>query len=293
VNLATAFVDRKRQAFARHLRGRGLAIGAFRNPMPLPRATEILFSDILTAEEFERAYPGSQPPDIISDSERFPTVEDGAFDFVVANSVLEHMSDPIRALQEWHRILRDGGLLMMAVPDKRFTFDHRRLRTPLAHLVSDHHSARPAHELNKCHLLEWAEHVERLAPGTPEFERWVSAQLAQGYSVHNHVWVAQDLLELVRWLNQHTRAIYSLTKWSNSSPLRGEFILLLRARKHVKPRSGPALAIPRAVALLEHPVLQLSAFARRAVTHLRRALASSQGTLTKRPIQKEPNPRTR
>ncbi len=293
MNLSRSFVEQKRQSFARRLRGRGLEIGALLHPMPLPQASEILFSDILTAEQLEEAYPGSQPPDIVSDSEHFPTVADDAFDFIVANHVLEHLSDPIRGLKEWHRILRNGGLLLMAVPDKRFTFDHRRRRTPLAHLVSDHHSTRPPHELNKSHLLEWAEHVEGLTPGTPEFDRWVSAQLAQGYSVHNHVWVAQDVLEIVRWLNRHSRAIFSLVRWCNSSPLRGEFVLLLRARKRVKPRRGPSFTAARTVAACQHPALQLSVYAKWSIGRLRRAFAGSDRAIAPHAVQKEANPRTR
>ncbi len=266
-----------------------MEIGALLNPMPLPKASEILFSDILTPEELERAYPGSLVPDIISDSERFPTLADGQFDFVVANHVLEHLSDPIRALKEWHRILRDNGLLMMALPDKRFTFDHGRQRTSLAHLVSDHNSDRPAQQLNRCHLLEWAEHVEHLVPGTSEFDRWVSAQLAQGYSVHNHVWVAQDVFELLRWLNRHTRAAFALEKWCNSSPLRGEFILLLRARKHVRRRSRAAgFAAARVLATLQHPVLQISVFPKRAFRRIRRAIATPKAYRPAPGVQNEP-----
>jgi hypothetical protein len=150
----------------------------------------------------------------------------------------------------------------------------------------------PPHELNKCHLLERAEYVEGLERGTPEFERWVSAQMAQGYSVHNHVWVAQDVLDLIRWMNGHTRAIFALEKWCNSSPLRGEFILLLRARKRVKPRSGPALTLPRAVARLQHPLLQLAMLAQHVGTSIVHA-AELQGPIAKRIIHKEPDSRTR
>jgi SAM-dependent methyltransferase len=174
---------RTRLRFAHDLRGRGLEIGALQNPMPLPRATHVTYSDVLTVEQLDRVYPGSTHPDIISNSERFPTVPDDSFDFVVANHVLEHVCDPIGALREWHRILRQDGHLLMAVPDKRLTFDHRRRRTPLAHLVADHRSDLPEHERNRCHLLEWAQFVEGLRPGTPEFDRWISDQLARGYSV--------------------------------------------------------------------------------------------------------------
>ncbi|MFO0983853.1 MAG: methyltransferase domain-containing protein [Planctomycetota bacterium] len=39
-----------------------------------------------------------------------------SFDLVVSNDVLEHVSDPRRALREMHRVLRDGGELFLSVP---------------------------------------------------------------------------------------------------------------------------------------------------------------------------------
>ena len=137
-----AIVDRRRRRYARHLTGRGLEIGALGNPMPLPHASEVLYSDVLLPEQVDAMYPGSRHPDIISDSERFDGVPDGAFDFVVANHVLEHVTDPIGALAEWHRVLKPGGLLLISLPDKRYTFDHSRRRTTLAHLEEDHRDRR-------------------------------------------------------------------------------------------------------------------------------------------------------
>lgn len=259
-------VERHRQSFARLLRGRGLEIGALMNPTPLPHATEVLFSDILTGEQIDRLYPGSTHPDIISDSEQFPTVDSQAFDFVIANHVLEHVTSPIRALSEWHRILKPGGLLLMALPDKRFTFDRRRQRTTLDHLVEDFRSDAPPHDLNRVHLLEWAEHVEGLTPGTGAFDTWVASQLANGYSVHNHVWVAQDLFELLDWMRLNTPAVFAPERWANSSPARGEFVLLLRA---LPERGTVTFAGARTRARLQHPLLELSALATRAARRLR------------------------
>lgn len=240
--------------------------------MPLPRASEILYSDTLTPAQLERSYPGSRHPDILSDSETFSTVPDGAFDFVVANHVLEHVTSPIRALEEWHRILRPGGLLLMAIPDQRFTFDHRRARTTLAHLIADRQSNRPVDELNRCHLLEWAEHVERLIPGTPAFDGWIAAQTANGFSVHNHVWVAQDLFDVLGWMNRQTNAHFVVEQWRNSSLLRGEFILLLRAQAATPGRAdGPdRIDAGRRIAALQHPLLQLAALVTRSVSTARR-----------------------
>jgi SAM-dependent methyltransferase len=65
---------------------------------------------------------------------RFPS---GTYDFVLASHVLEHIANPIRALSEWKRLLRDQGVLVLLLPHKDKTFDHRRAVTSLAHLIAD------------------------------------------------------------------------------------------------------------------------------------------------------------
>jgi len=52
-------------------------------------------------------------------AERLPW-PDGTFDTIVADSLLEHLDDPGRALREWVRVLRPGGQLLLWSPN-RFT----------------------------------------------------------------------------------------------------------------------------------------------------------------------------
>jgi SAM-dependent methyltransferase len=61
----------------------------------------------------------------------------GTYDFVLSSHVLEHSANPLRALSEWKRLLKDDGYLVLMVPDKKHTFDHRRPVTALAHLIDD------------------------------------------------------------------------------------------------------------------------------------------------------------
>ncbi|MBL8331573.1 MAG: class I SAM-dependent methyltransferase [Rubrivivax sp.] len=49
------------------------------------------------------------------DAEAMPFA-DAAFDLLIANHLLEHVADPGRALAEFHRCLRPGGLLVAQTP---------------------------------------------------------------------------------------------------------------------------------------------------------------------------------
>lgn len=55
------------------------------------------------------------PLDYVCDLTDIP-VEDGRFDRVLCNQVLEHLPDPGRALRELHRVLRPGGRMFLSAP---------------------------------------------------------------------------------------------------------------------------------------------------------------------------------
>ena len=230
--------DRDRARFAPLLRGRGLEIGALNAPYPFLPGTEVTYSDVLSPEQVASMYPGARLPDIQSDSESFPTIASNSLDFIVANHVLEHVTSPIDALAEWRRMLRYGGVLMLALPDKRFTFDAPRERTTLAHLIADSQSKDDPRERNYAHLEEWATHVEKLAPESPEWRSWIDGQYARGYAVHNHVWVALDVVRLIRYLGG-----WSVIAFRNTPVVTNEFILMLRKDHDAR---GVRLALLRA-----------------------------------------------
>jgi SAM-dependent methyltransferase len=53
--------------------------------------------------------------DVISDICSMP-VDDDSFDAVLCTEVLEHLTDPLKALQELTRVLRTGGKLILTAP---------------------------------------------------------------------------------------------------------------------------------------------------------------------------------
>jgi SAM-dependent methyltransferase len=64
-------------------------------------------------------------------------IPSASYDFVLSSHALEHTANPILALSEWIRLLKVHGTLVLLLPHKDGTFDHRRPVTTMQHLVAD------------------------------------------------------------------------------------------------------------------------------------------------------------
>lgn len=183
---------------SRYLSGEGIEIGALHNPLPLPRSARVRYVDRLPVSELRRHYPElEQEPlvevAILDDGERLSTISDFSLDFVVANHFLEHTQDPVGTLLNAFRVLRPGGVLYLAVPDKRHTFDIDRPVTPFEHLLRDFDEG--PHVSRQDHFEEWVRLVDRVPEN--DVPRRVEQLMEQDYSIHYHVWTQREALELL------------------------------------------------------------------------------------------------
>lgn len=69
------------------------------------------------------------------------TGKSGYYDYVIASHVIEHVPDFAGFLQDCSNMLKEDGILSLAVPDKRFTLDHFRMVTTVRNVINDHLSA--------------------------------------------------------------------------------------------------------------------------------------------------------
>lgn len=84
------------------------------------------------------------PVDIWAEGDDLP-VPDGSQDFVLASHSLEHMPNPIKALKEWHRVVKPRGVVFLVVPLRNaLAEDRSRPLTPLDHMVEDYQLGRTA-----------------------------------------------------------------------------------------------------------------------------------------------------
>ena len=137
----------------------------------------------------------------MDDGEKLLTFADNSQDFIIANHFLEHCEDPIATLKTFFRVLKIGGIVFLAIPDKRLTFDKNRERTSLAHLIRDHLDGPITSRFE--HFREWSEFVEphfgRVYTTTEEIKHRARALMNQNYSIHFHVWEPVDVNEMLHY----------------------------------------------------------------------------------------------
>ena len=78
----------------------------------------------------------------IADSVDLKIFQNKSYDFVVACHVLEHLVNPLKALKEMTRIIKDDGILFLILPYKEKTFDHKRPISNFSKLVDNYNKDR-------------------------------------------------------------------------------------------------------------------------------------------------------
>lgn len=170
----------------------------------MPRGASVRYVDNWTEHELREQYPDLADekivgPDIIDDATTLTTIADSSQDFVVANHFLEHCEDTTAALATMLRVTKPGGVVFLAVPDKRRTFDSPRPTTRLEHVLRDHEAGPEISRVQ--HYEEFARFVEGIAE--PDLPGHVAEALEnERYHIHFHVWTHETFLELLGALGE-------------------------------------------------------------------------------------------
>jgi predicted SAM-dependent methyltransferase len=154
------------------LSGDGIELGALNSSLDLSGNTRV--ARVRYVDRWDKAEVLHHFPELQSDSSTIvetdvkcdfirglTAFDDRSVDFVIACHIIEHMPDPIFFLDVCWRLLRPGGILFLAVPDKTYlTFDAKRSLTPLKHLTEDH--AKQVREVEDHHIEEFLRLSENL-----------------------------------------------------------------------------------------------------------------------------------
>ncbi len=76
----------------------------------------------------------------ISEASDLKEIPSDKYDFLLASHCLEHCANTLKTVEEWLRTIKRGGCILLILPDKHFTFDHKRPVTSFEHLLQDYNN---------------------------------------------------------------------------------------------------------------------------------------------------------
>lgn len=210
-----------------YLQGRGIEIGGLWKKFKVRSDAKVWYVDRLSTKDLAKHYSEIQTeivaPDVVADGESLPL---RGLDFIIASHVLEHLPLPLKALRSWYDALRSGGALLLKIPDKRFTFDHQRERTPLKHLIDEYED--PNRMDVRAHYADWVEHVNGKKLHSPEFEEELGSLMNENYSIHYHAWIDRDIREIIEYTRNEWHLEWRPVVFWNAHFYRKETVTILR-----------------------------------------------------------------
>ncbi|MEP0883663.1 class I SAM-dependent methyltransferase [Trichocoleus sp. ST-U3] len=187
----------------------GLEIGACDLPTVSKEVGNCEFADFRSAEEMIRLW--NLPPETVMPVkyilQRYSEVHtqiNKKFDFVVLCHVIEHIPNVIGYIKDLHNLLKPGGVIIIACPDKRRTFDASRPSTTIEHLLDDYYNNCNYPSLE--HILEFAKAAsddlrQKSIKSPKEFYEWGCKNFESGMAdAHCHVWTDEEFFNQISYL---------------------------------------------------------------------------------------------
>ncbi|MDZ4369949.1 MAG: methyltransferase domain-containing protein [Phenylobacterium sp.] len=230
-------------------RQRGLEIGALDRPVVSRAMGDIGYVDRTSRAELLKWYAdpahaidraGLVDVDYVWGDETLLEAVGGqrTFDYVIASHVIEHVPDMYGWLVEIAAVLRDGGLGLFMVPDKRFTFDWPRPISTRGEFVDAH-----VRGLRRPDTRQIFNHAFETRPdGTPDRDdaAWTThaqgcvalcrqAHADQSY-IDAHCWVftPRSMLDALDLFSRLDLAPFEVAALTPTPAADAEFLLALR-----------------------------------------------------------------
>jgi SAM-dependent methyltransferase len=99
-----------------------------------------------------RYYKNKVGTQFINEATQLKNIQSHSYDFLISSNCLEHVANPLKALEEWKRVVKPRGYLLLALPRKESNFDHQRPVTKFDHILDDYNTKITEHDLT--HLDE-------------------------------------------------------------------------------------------------------------------------------------------
>lgn len=198
-----------RNMLAIYCAGQGIEIGAYHFPFPICKPiAQVTYVDKWPTEKMNQMRDNDPNlrgkeivnVDIVDDGEWLRKIPDNSQSFVISSHQLEHCISPLTAIKNHMRVLKPKGVIVYAIPDKRFTFDKDRQLTSYVLLKELYYDLQAGVSIKRQDLEfmydDYYEHVDKI---NDVFERKkrIEQAIADNADVHFHVWNADTLLDML------------------------------------------------------------------------------------------------
>ena len=150
----------------------------------------------------------------VLDSTDLRSIPSRKYDFVLSSHVIEHIANPIKALFEWVRVLKDEGVLVIILPHKDGTFDHRRKITSLSHIIDDYNNDTKENDLT--HLSEILElHDLKQDPEAGSLNQFKKRSLDnfKNRCLHHHVFNTYLAVKLIDFIQLQLLSVEAISPY--------------------------------------------------------------------------------
>jgi len=145
----------------------------------------------------------------ISEATNLSFLPDGKYDFVISSNCLEHIANPLKAIGEWIRVIKNGGSLLLILPNKKYCFDHNRQVTSFSHLMIDLKTNIKEDDLT--HIYEILElHDLEMDESAGSFEQFRERSFLnfQNRALHQHIFNIVVLKEIFSYFKLEVLLTY-------------------------------------------------------------------------------------
>lgn len=184
----------------KYAKGNGLEIAPLHFPWPVHSGISTLtYMDLFPVEDLRKQYPELNAYPLVSshvldDGQFCKTIETNSVDFVFSSHVIEHCPHTIESIRNWLRVVKPGGHVLMAIPEKHNSIDLNRTPTIGHHVLEEFIYPEKVEENLSDHYREYFTTVDHLSGEA--LEQRIQGALLTRPHVHFHCWTVDGLFSM-------------------------------------------------------------------------------------------------
>lgn len=139
---------------------------------------------------------------IINDAVNITHIQNEIYDFCFSSLCLEHIANPLKAINEWLRIIKNDGYIIIIVPEKSECSDHRRDYSNFSTLLSQYDNNIGEDDLSTLPEII-SKHDFSMDPHAPDVEQFTKRSLDNftNRCLHHYVYNPDLLMQICLFFN--------------------------------------------------------------------------------------------